>query len=213
MDVLAADLQHYLQESRNSLISALDELSEYDVRRPVMPSGTNLLGLIKHLATMEASYLGECLGRPAPFELPWVTDGSIWDSADMWATPDQSRDYLVNLYRAAWAHSDTAVAEMPLESAETVSWWPEEQRSRRSDICSPEWSPRLPSTQGTPTSLARPSTPAAARTTETSATTIGGTTTSRGSRRRPTTSDEHAHGRLGSRLHRCDGCIHPLEPL
>ncbi len=129
MDVLAADLQHYLQESRNSLISALDELSEYDVRRPVMPSGTNLLGLIKHLATMEASYLGECLGRPAPFELPWVTDGSIWDSADMWATPDQSRDYLVNLYRAAWAHSDTAVAEMPLESAETVSWWPEERRS------------------------------------------------------------------------------------
>jgi hypothetical protein len=37
-----------------------------------MPSGTNLLGLVKHLATMEVSYLGDCLDRPAPFHLPWV---------------------------------------------------------------------------------------------------------------------------------------------
>ena len=129
MDVLAADLQHYLQESRDSLLRALDDLSEYDARRPVMPSGTNLLGLVKHLAGIEASYLGDCLGRPAPFDLPWVDDGSIWDSADMWATADQSRDDIVDLYRAAWAHSDSAIAEVPLESPATVSWWPQERQA------------------------------------------------------------------------------------
>jgi hypothetical protein len=129
VDVLAADLQHYLQQSRDSLLRALDDLSEYDARRPVMPSGTNLLGLVKHLAGIEASYLGDCLGRPAPFDLPWVRDGSIWDSADLWATADQSRDYIVDLYRAAWAHSDSAIAELPLGSPATVSWWPEERRA------------------------------------------------------------------------------------
>jgi hypothetical protein len=129
VEVLAADLQHYLRQSRESLLRALDGLSEYDVRRPVMPSGTNLLGLVKHLTGIEASYLGDCLGRPAPFRLPWVDDGSIWDSADMWATADEPRDYVVALYREAWAHSDGAIAELPLDSSATVSWWPEERRA------------------------------------------------------------------------------------
>ena len=129
MNVLAADLQHYLQQSRDSLLRALDGVSEYDARRPVVRSGTNLLGLVKHLASMEATYLGDCLDRPTPFHLPWVEDGSIWDSADMWATADQSRGYIVGLYRAARAHSDAAIAELPLESPATVSWWPEERRA------------------------------------------------------------------------------------
>lgn len=129
MDVLATDLQRYLQQSRDSLLRALDDLSEYDARRPVVPSGTNLLGLVKHLAGIEASYLGDCLGRPAPFRLSWVDDGSIWDSADMWATAAQSRYDIVELYRAAWAHSDAAIAEVPLDSPATVSWWPQERRA------------------------------------------------------------------------------------
>ena len=129
MDPLAADLQFYLQQSRDALLRSLEDLSEHDARRPVTPSGTNLLGLVKHLVGVEASYLGDCLGRSAPFRLPWVEDGSIWDSADMWATADESRGYLVDLYRAAWGHSDAAIAELPLASPATVSWWPEERRA------------------------------------------------------------------------------------
>ncbi len=129
VDVLAADLQQYLKQSRDSLLRTLDDLSDYDVRRPVMPSGTNLLGLVKHLTGIEASYLGDCVGRPALFRLPWVDDGSIWDSADMWATADQSRDYIVDLYLAAWAHSDAAIADLPLDFPAAVSWWPEERRA------------------------------------------------------------------------------------
>src|SRR5688500_3160332 len=94
-----------------------------------MPSGTNLLGLVKHLAGIEVTYLGDCVGRPAPFTMPWVDDGSIWDSADMWATADQSRDYILGLYRAAWVHSDDAIAELSLDAPASVAWWSESQRA------------------------------------------------------------------------------------
>jgi Protein of unknown function (DUF664) len=38
------------------MLSKLDGLSEYDARRPLTPTGTNLLGLIKHLSIVEARY-------------------------------------------------------------------------------------------------------------------------------------------------------------
>jgi hypothetical protein len=46
-------------------LSKLDDLSEYDRRRPMTATGTNLLGLVKHLAGLEYGYLGESFGRPA----------------------------------------------------------------------------------------------------------------------------------------------------
>src|SRR5687768_17257941 len=53
-----ADLLHYLQLAREALVWKLDGLSEYDVRRPIVPTGTNLLGLIKHSASIELGYFG-----------------------------------------------------------------------------------------------------------------------------------------------------------
>jgi len=123
------DLRHYLDRGRDSVIRSLDGLSEYDARRPLVPSGTNLLGLVKHLAGIELGYLGECVGRPSPVPLPWEDDGSIWESADMWATADQSRDYLLGLYRRAWQHSDESLDTIPLDAPASVPWWPEERRA------------------------------------------------------------------------------------
>lgn len=125
---VSTDLRHYLQRSRESVLRALEGLSEYDVRRPLTPSGTNLLGLVKHLASVEAGYLGDCVGRPAPVTLPWVEDGSIYDGADMWVRPEESREELVALYRAVWAHSDETIAELPLDAPGEVEWWPQERR-------------------------------------------------------------------------------------
>ncbi len=59
-----ADLLRYLQASRDALLWKLDGLSEYDVRRPLTPTGTNLLGLVKHTAGVEIGYFGEVFGRP-----------------------------------------------------------------------------------------------------------------------------------------------------
>lgn len=125
---LAVDLQHYLQQARDGVVRALDGLSEYDVRRPMTPTGTNLLGLVKHLAGVELGYLGACVGRPGPV-LPWEADGTVWEGADMWARAEESRDELVDLYRRAWAHSDASIAALPLDAPASVPWWPEERRA------------------------------------------------------------------------------------
>jgi hypothetical protein len=71
-----ADLHRYLQAGREALLWKLDGLSEYDVRRPMVPTGTNLLGLVKHLASVEAGYFGETFGRPFEEPLPWLDDGA-----------------------------------------------------------------------------------------------------------------------------------------
>ena len=128
MSTLTDDLRTYLQEGRDSVVRALDGLSEYDARRPLVPSGTNLLGLVKHLSGIELGYLGACVGRPSPVPLPWEDDGSVWESADMWATADQSREYLLDLYRRAWQHSHESLATISLDAPATVAWWPEERR-------------------------------------------------------------------------------------
>ena len=125
---IADDLQDYLQRARTGMLSRLDGLGEYDIRRPMTPTGTNLLGLVKHLTGVELSYLGSCVGRPSEIRLPWVEDGSIWEGADMWVTATESSAELIEFYRAAWRHSDESIRELGLAAPAYVSWWPEERR-------------------------------------------------------------------------------------
>jgi Protein of unknown function (DUF664) len=121
-------LLHDLREQREAIVSKLDGLTERDRRRPLTGTGTNLLGLVKHLVGIETGYLGECLERPLPEPLPWYADGSVWDGADMWATEQESTEYVVGLYRAAWEHSDRNIEELALDAPATVSWWSEGER-------------------------------------------------------------------------------------
>src|SRR4051812_13112226 len=110
-----ADLRRYLQRARDSLLGKLDGLSEYDVRRPLVPTGTNLLGLVKHGASGEAGSLGETFGRPFDEPLPWLDDGAE-PNADMWATAEESRAQIVDLYRRVSAHSDATIDALPLDA-------------------------------------------------------------------------------------------------
>lgn len=91
-----------------------------------MPTGTNLLGVVKHVASVEAGYLGETFGRPFPEPLPWLAEEA--EEADMWATLEQSRDWVVDLYHRVWAHSDATVEALPLDAVGAVPWWPPERR-------------------------------------------------------------------------------------
>ncbi len=125
-DVAAkADLLHYLQTARDAVLWKLEGLSEYDVRRPLTPTGTNLLGLVKHLGIVELGYFGATFGRPSgePTQ-EWDDDAAT--NADMWATADQSRDEVVDRYRRAWAMTDATVAALDLDALGTVAWWPPE---------------------------------------------------------------------------------------
>src|SRR3954467_13659089 len=54
---------------RAVLLSKLDGVSEYDVRRPLTATGTNLLGLVNHLSGTEARYFSEVFSRPSPWQL------------------------------------------------------------------------------------------------------------------------------------------------
>src|SRR5690242_21406454 len=105
------DLQRYLQRGRDALLWKLEGLSEYDVRRPLVPTGTNLLGLVKHVASVESGYLGETFGRPFPEALPWLDDGAE-ANADMWARAEESQEDIVGLYRRVWEHSDATLDEI-----------------------------------------------------------------------------------------------------
>jgi len=116
-----ADLRRYLQEARDALLWKLDGLSEYDVRRPVVPTGTNLLGLVKHLANVELGYFGDTFGRPCADKVPW--DESVPNS-DMFAAPDESREFITGLYRRAWAHADATIDALALDATGHVPWWP-----------------------------------------------------------------------------------------
>jgi hypothetical protein len=125
---LKEELHSKLQASRGVLLSKLDNLSEYDRRRPMTPTGTNLLGLVKHLAGLEYLYLGESFGYPAPESMSWIEDGSIWNGADMWARPDESTEYITGLYQRACAHADSVIAALDLDAPGRVTHWPEGQR-------------------------------------------------------------------------------------
>src|SRR3954469_19757204 len=123
-----ADLHRYVQAGRDALLWKLDGLSEYDVRRPLTPTGTNLLGLVKHLAYVELGYFGHTFGRPAEEARTWVEDLDDTPNWDMWATSGESREEIVAFYRRAWQHADATIAELPLDAAGEVSWWgPEPQ--------------------------------------------------------------------------------------
>ena len=105
----------------------LDGLSEYDIRRPLTRTGTNLLGLIKHLTGCEFGYFGDVFGRPAPEVPPW-TDEELLSSepnVDMWATADESREYITGWYRQAWAHADATFDALDLDAIGRVPWWGE----------------------------------------------------------------------------------------
>jgi hypothetical protein len=129
MSEVKTELHQKLRAGRAGVLSRLEDVSEYDLRRPLTPTGTNLLGLVKHLAGLEYLYLGESCGRPAAETLPWVEDGSIWDGADMWATPEETSEYVVGLYARACAHADQTITGLGLDAPASVAHWPPERRT------------------------------------------------------------------------------------
>jgi hypothetical protein len=123
-----SDLRRYLQQARDAMLWKLDGLPEYDIRRPLTPTGTNLLGLVKHLAGCEIGYFGDTFGRPVPSPPPWTDDELLEREpmTDVWATAEESRDYIVGWYRKAWAHADETFDALELDAIGRVPWWPGE---------------------------------------------------------------------------------------
>lgn len=122
-------LLRYLREARAALVGKLDGLAEYEVRRPRTPTGTNLLGLVKHLTGVEIDYFGSTFDRPFPGPSPWLDDAAFAaePNLDMYATADQSRAEVVGHYERACAHADATIAALPLAAPGKVPHWPAER--------------------------------------------------------------------------------------
>ncbi|MFE0022255.1 DinB family protein [Amycolatopsis sp. NPDC059021] len=119
-----SDLHRYLQIARDALLWKLDGASEYDVRRPMTPTGTNLLGLVKHVASCEIAYFGDTFGRPFAVRPAWFDKIDEDPHVDMWATADESREDIVELYRAVQSHSDATIDALELSAPGRVPHWP-----------------------------------------------------------------------------------------
>ena len=123
MDHAKAELITSLEKLNQSVLAKLDGVSEHDLRRPMTPTGTNLLGLVKHVASVEAGYFGVVFRRPFGEPLPWFAEGAE-PNADMWAAADESREQIVGLYQRVWAHSDATINTLELDAVGHVPHWP-----------------------------------------------------------------------------------------
>ncbi|MFJ3589683.1 DinB family protein [Streptomyces sp. NPDC090231] len=109
------DLHLYLQDARDTFLWKLEGACEYDIRRPLTPTGTNLLGLVKHVTGAEALYFGAAFGRPVEAPELWIA-GDAEPNADLWATADESRAEIIAGYRRVWAHSDATIDSLELDA-------------------------------------------------------------------------------------------------
>jgi hypothetical protein len=90
----------------------LDGLSEEQLRRPVMPSGWNCLGLIKHLALSDEHYWFRCVVAGEP--LDFFPKGP---NADWQVDSGQPAADVFDLYRDEIARSDAIIAATSLDAA------------------------------------------------------------------------------------------------
>lgn len=127
---LKTQLHDMLRVQRAALLLKLEGLDEYEARRPRTPTGTNLLGLVKHSAACELGYFGETFARPSELQLPWEVEGvGPEDDEDMFATEDESMADVLAWSRACFDHADATIKALPLEAEGRVAWWPEDRNT------------------------------------------------------------------------------------
>lgn len=122
MTSLKEHLHHYLGSGREAILWKLEGLSEYDQRRPLVPTGTNLLGLVKHLAAVETGYFTIVFGRPTPPELTWALVDPT-QNEDMYAFAEESPEQILHWYRLACTTTDATIHALDLDSPGRVPWW------------------------------------------------------------------------------------------
>lgn len=115
-------LHRYLRLRRADLLAKVEGLADYDARRPLTPTGTNLLGLLKHVASVQLGYFGEVFNRPSGRDLPWLDDDAA-PEADLWLTTEETREEIIELHHFSAAHTDATIEALPLDAVGEVPWW------------------------------------------------------------------------------------------
>jgi len=109
-------LQASLNRHRDVVLWKLEGLDDAALRRPMVPSGTTLLGLVKHLAAVDYSWFCTTFGRETE-PLPFDPDDA---DADLRVNPDETTADIVEFYRRARAAADAAIDELDLDDVGTA---------------------------------------------------------------------------------------------
>jgi uncharacterized damage-inducible protein DinB len=112
-------LKAALDRHRNVVLWKIDGVDDEQLRRPMTPSGTSLLGLVKHLAAVEYGWFCETFGRP--FELLPSIDYDRDEESDLRVTADETTAQIVEFYRRAWLAANEALDQIELDTVGT-SW-------------------------------------------------------------------------------------------
>ena len=94
-----------LQYQRDSVVRKVESVDDAAARRSMVPSGTSLLWLVKHLAFAETIWVVQRFAGE-DVELP---DATVHD--------DDTVDAAVDLYRSTWRRVDAIVAVASLDDA------------------------------------------------------------------------------------------------
>jgi uncharacterized damage-inducible protein DinB len=105
-----------LDRHRDAVLWKLEGLDDVDLRRTMTPSGTNLLGLVKHLAAVEYGWFCQTFGR-ATEPLPFDDDD---ENADLRVRPEETTEGVLAFYDRARAAADQVIDELALDETGTA---------------------------------------------------------------------------------------------
>jgi uncharacterized damage-inducible protein DinB len=109
-----------LDRHRDAILWKLEGVGDDDLRRPLVPSGTSLLGLVKHLAAVENGWFCDTFGRPTE-PLPFDDDDP---DADLRIEADETTADILAFYERARATADRSIDEIGIEETGTA-WFGE----------------------------------------------------------------------------------------
>lgn len=110
-------LRASLDKHRDAVLWKLEGLDDEQLRRPMTPSGTSLLGLVKHLASVEYGWFVETFGGKV--EPLWFDP---YTEEDMAAGEDDTTARITEFYGRARAAADSVIAELPLDHLGQPAW-------------------------------------------------------------------------------------------
>ncbi len=124
MDRERENLTAALASARRHVLRQLEGLDDEALRRPVLPSGWTVLGLVRHLTLSDERFWFEVVVAGEPFD--WWPDG---DGGDWLVSPDESADDVITAYRNAITASDGIIAAHSLDASPAyreAQWEPDD---------------------------------------------------------------------------------------
>ncbi|HVX44473.1 MAG TPA: DinB family protein [Mycobacteriales bacterium] len=106
-------LHESLDRHREVVLWKLKGLDDAQLRRPMVPSGTNLLGLVKHLASVQFGWFCSCFGRQSEW-IEWDPDDY---DADARIKPSESTADILAYFARARSATDEVIGSVEIDQS------------------------------------------------------------------------------------------------